>query len=149
MPRKWSEKGNPPCSNLRSDRSVARRERWLAEPVESESRYRGDEVASARKGAEIDGRLEQNSAYSRCQTPTDPDKKEEVRKKNCEVSSKCVIIMSYFLLHNSYFLLINMVAVVQWQSASLWMKMLSVRVRSATPKWPPSQGGHFSFGWAT
>jgi len=36
----WSEKGNPPCSNLRNDRSVLSaeryaRERWLTEPVES------------------------------------------------------------------------------------------------------------------
>ena len=33
----WSEKGNPPCSNLRNDRSVwaTMRDRWLAEPVES------------------------------------------------------------------------------------------------------------------
>ncbi len=50
-PGMWSEKGNPPCSNLRIDRSVSGvlahliRERWLAKPVGSESRYQGDEVA--------------------------------------------------------------------------------------------------------
>ena len=39
---------------------------------EDESRYRGDEVAGLRKKAERDGHLEQNSAYSRQPTPTNP-----------------------------------------------------------------------------
>jgi hypothetical protein len=50
--------------------SRKRRERWLAKPVGSESRYRGDEVASRK--VEIDGRLKQNPAYQRRQIPTNP-----------------------------------------------------------------------------
>jgi hypothetical protein len=77
--RVWGEKGNPPCSNLRIDRSVLTHFRCLGarggspSRSEVESSYRGDEVAGrSPQGVRDRWSREQNSAYERVQVPTNP-----------------------------------------------------------------------------
>ena len=72
-----SEKGNPPCGNLRhnpcpsgherNELAKPRRGRWLAETVGRESSYRGDEVAGPTGRDRC--HLKQNPAYSRRRDP--------------------------------------------------------------------------------